>query len=87
MQGYSVKDQYCDLSQGTWHETDYLGSEDCQVKWYELFSSPKQLVLSQGTCVDGFKLDYCMKGSCSDQHAHEVMTGVPNSWEHPVATF
>ena len=80
--GYSAKDQYCDLSDGTWHETDFVGSDKCHVRWYQHFYSPQKLVFSHDTCVGGYQLAYCRSGSCPSDN---VITGMPNPREHPVS--
>jgi hypothetical protein len=83
MPNFSVKDQYCDLATGNWHETVYVGSEKCHVHWYEKFVSPQKITFSPNHCMDGYRLDYCVRGACPES----AINSVPNSREHPVSVL
>ena len=61
---FSVKDQYCDVTNEVFHETEYIGSESCHVKWYQKLYSPEKLKFTHDTCVGGYQLRYCAPGPC-----------------------
>lgn len=88
---YSVKDQYCDLKSGTWHQTVYVGSEMCHVEWYEKLFSPQHMKFTTGKCTEGFELDFCVKGPCQNTNWDDTTSltsnTVPNALEHPVAVW
>lgn len=63
MGGYAVKDQYCDLKTGNWHETVFPSSTTCESHWYDFWSSIP-LEFKPGNCVGGFELEKCSKKRC-----------------------
>ena len=92
----SVKDQYCDLDPEAFHETEYIGSESCHVKWYQKMYSPEKLKFTHDTCVGGYQLRYCVKGKCPEPgdekyeedtvvDDNDVLATGPNIMEHHVS--
>lgn len=65
----SVKDQYCNLETGNWHETVYVGSEDCAAKknWWTHTIEPVDLTFTTDSCIGGYRLVNCHKGPCHQE--------------------
>lgn len=61
MHGYSVKDQYCNLKTGNWHETVIVGSNTCH--WWA-GGKKYNLVFTTDSCIDGISLKGCVEGPC-----------------------
>jgi hypothetical protein len=78
---YSVKDQYCNLDTGNWHETVFLG-DDCGVTkpwwqwWHE--KKPTDLVFTTDGCIAGLRLLYCKSGPCESAN-QELRNGIPHA--------
>lgn len=67
----SVKDQYCDLTDGTFHQTVFVGSSKCNQSWiHHLIPSHKQ-VFHENDCFNGIKMISCKAGPCSSSDAEE----------------
>mmetsp|Transcript_19712 Transcript_19712/g.23657 ORF Transcript_19712/g.23657 Transcript_19712/m.23657 type:complete len:200 (+) Transcript_19712:69-668(+) len=60
---YSIKDQYCDLESGVFHQSVYWGSSDCD----ETQAPPMEQTYSKSSCLYGYKLGDCYKSLCFDE--------------------
>ena len=78
MPNYSVKDQYCDPDTGNWLERVYPGGTDCHVSWINSWWYPIHMEFARDSCVQGFKLDYCLMGQCrpNDSKDKEEIDGL-----------
>lgn len=65
---FSVKDQYCNLETGNWHETIFLGTKDCSKKWWT-HSSSFELTFTTDSCIGGYSLAECHLGPCHEIEA------------------
>jgi hypothetical protein len=74
MPKYSVKDHYCDLDRGNWHETIYVNTRSCDLAWYKPWVFPVNLTFTPDSCLYGLKLDYCKKGRCPRPDGDEQHT-------------
>jgi len=73
MAHFSVKDQYCNLKTGNWHESIFLGTDTCTIHhhWWEFHDNPIDLTFTSDGCIRGIQLKSCRKGACPrDAYAH-----------------
>lgn len=73
MAHFSVKDQYCNLKTGNWHESIFLGTDTCKIHhhWWEFHDNPIDLTFTSDGCIHGLQLKSCHKGACPrDTYAH-----------------
>jgi hypothetical protein len=81
---FAVKDQYCDLETGYWHEMVFPNtSPACDVPWYHRWWAPLNLTFTPDKCVGGYMLDSCKKGKCpnddlygDEEHASSALKGI-----------
>jgi len=66
MSHYSVKDQYCNMETGNWHETVYMGSEHCATGGWWNWWKPVDLTFTSDSCIAGFRLKSCRNGPCKE---------------------
>jgi hypothetical protein len=66
MQGYSVKDQYCNLKTGNWHETVFVGSNTCHKPHWWWGGKRFNLTFTTDSCINGILLSLkgCVAGPC-----------------------
>jgi hypothetical protein len=68
MQNLSVKDQYCNMETGNWHETVYFGSKECHVPWYNKNNwNPFDITFTSDSCIGGLRLIFCKMGACDEK--------------------
>ena len=62
MNKFSVKNQFCNVATGNWHETVFMGSEDCREAFW---SKAVDLTFTSDSCVGGFILKECSFQPCT----------------------
>jgi hypothetical protein len=67
MHGYSVKDQYCNLTTGNWHETVIVGSNTCHKPHWWNRVSKFNLTFTTESCINGISLKGCVEGPCDSR--------------------
>lgn len=76
MDKYSVKDQYCNAATGNWHETVFMGSEDCRETFW---SKSVDLTFASDSCIGGVGLKECSFKPCEkdsgDKYVHPRSIG------------
>jgi len=65
MDGYSVKDQYCNPSTDNWHETVFIGTEECSENSWS--SQSIDLTFTTDGCEGGVSLKKCSYQPCKKQ--------------------
>jgi hypothetical protein len=57
----SVDSQWCNKETGHWHETLFVGNEQCEETW---FAAPIDLTFTTHLCVGGVQLKECLFREC-----------------------
>ena len=63
MSHMSVQDQFCDVRDGNWHQTVFLGTTECKKSWW---NKPMDLTFTTDSCVGGYKLKSCSFTTCEE---------------------
>jgi hypothetical protein len=62
MPDFSVRDEYCNFATGNWHQTVFIGNEQCKGRRWVV---TKNLVYAKNNCVNGMQLVSCKRGACA----------------------